>query len=602
MGLLASSVMAAGIVGIAGPASATTVSPEESCAQLESVDLADVTRIEAELVTDGRVVDETGVSGGGREGLPEFCRVQLTVEPEIDIEVWLPTDTYNGRVQSVGGGGYAGRFGYAGMAAALGNGYVTSGTDTGHFGNSGSFALDTQGNLNWQLIEDFAYRGIFEQTEKTFALTEAFYEQDPEYTYWNGCSTGGRQGQMLAQRMPDAYDGIMSGAPAINWDRFLTAELWPQVVMNQDLGGPIAPCKLDLATEAAITACDALDGVEDGVLENPRDCDFDPATLVGTATDCGVVTAAEAEAIGKIWQGPRTTDGEFLWYGLEPSTRLHDSLDYALASTSPFRYAVEHHAYWIEQNPGWNWRMLDYEGFEENFRTAVELYNEVIGTDDADLTAFRDAGGKTLIWHGWIDEVIFPRGTIDYYERIEEEVDGQVTDFARLFMAPGVEHCGGGTGPEPVDPFGALVDWVENGDAPEQLDAALTRDGDVVRTRPLCLYPAVAVWTGSGSTDVAENFECQGGEDPDPEPTDPPTDPTDPTTDPPDPAEPRDPGTDPTDRGTDRSGNGPTDAGGRSGGDLATTGVSGIGLAAMLTALLVLTGSAALLVRRAHRR
>jgi hypothetical protein len=494
-------------VASATPAASTspgvvTLSAPLPCDALDDLSLPEVTAITAQLVTSG--------SSDGQSNLPAFCRVALTVAPQVNIAVWLPTQaTYEGRFQAVGGGGYAGTISFGAMAGALRNGYATASTDTGHSAFTqpgGSFALNPDGTLNWQLIEDFASRSLIELTKKAKTLIAAFYGQDAEYSYWNGCSTGGRQGLMLAQRFPEGYDGILSAAPAINWDRFIPAELWPQIVMRQELGGPIAQCKLGVASQAAVAACDGLDGVVDGVVDEPRRCDFDPSSLVGETTPCGEFTEADARVIRMIWEGPRGTDGSFLWYGLAKGAPLN-----FLAGTFPFPIATDHFRYWIEQNPAFNWQTLDYAGFEQGFRESQELFNDVIGTDDPDLSAFREAGGKVLIWHGWSDQLIFPEGTIDYYERVIKTFHStkQVQRFARLFMAPGVFHCGGGTGPQVFDSFGALVRWVENGEAPDRIIASRVENGVVVRTRPLCAYPYVARYDRKGDPNSAESFKCK---------------------------------------------------------------------------------------------
>jgi len=472
-----------------------------ACDTLDDLSLPDVTAITAQLVTSG--------SSDGQTNLPAFCRVALTVEQQINIAVWLPTDaTYNGRFQAVGGGVYAGVISYGAMGGALRNGYATASTDTGHSTSplSGAFALNPNGTLNWQLIEDFASRSLFELTKKAKTLIDTFYGEPAAYSYWNGCSTGGRQGLMLAQRFPEGYDGILAGAPAINWDRFIPAELWPQVVMQRELGGPIAQCKLGVASLAAVGACDGLDGVVDGVLDDPRRCEFDPSTLVGTSTPCGDITAADARVIQMIWDGPRGTDGSFLWYGLAKGAPLN-----ALAGTNAFPIPVEHFRYWIKRDPAFDWKTLDYAGFEQSFRLSHHLFNDAIGTDNPDLSGFRDAGGKVLMWHGWNDQLIFPEGAIDYYDRVIETLHSteQVQRFARLFMAPGVFHCGGGTGPQVFDMFGALVHWVENGEAPDRIIASRVENNVVVRTRPLCTYPYVARYDGKGDPNSADSFECK---------------------------------------------------------------------------------------------
>lgn len=344
-------------------------------------------------------------------------------------------------------------------------------------------------------------------TLKSRILIDASYGADPVYSYWNGCSTGGRQGLMLVQRLPEAYDGVMAAAPAINWDRFIPAELWPQIIMKEEVGGPVAPCKLQLATAAAIEACDGLDGVRDGLIEDPTLCDFDASELVGDETDCGEFTAADARAINAIWDGARTADGEFLWYGMPRGAPLN-----ALAGSFPFPIATDHVRFWVEQDPSFNWQSLDVESYQSVFERSQELFNDVIGTDDPDLRPFRDNGGKLLMWHGWGDQLIFAEGTIDYYERIIDTLPGnarKVGKFARLFMAPGVAHCGGGTGASSFDAFGALVEWVESGDAPDQIEAARIVGGETQFTRTLCPYPSVARYDGKGDPDTASSFDCR---------------------------------------------------------------------------------------------
>jgi hypothetical protein len=491
-----------------------------TCEDLATLALPDTTITVAELVTTGSFDPPPGsFPPGPVTDLPVFCRVHLVVDPQINIEVWLPADTWNGRFQAVGGGGYAGSISFSAMGGALRDGYATTSTDTGHDSTvtpGGSFALNPDNTLNWQLIEDFASRSLHEMTVKAKALIWAYYGAAPVYSYWNGCSTGGRQGLMEAQRFPDDYDGILSAAPAINWDRFIPAELWPQIVMQQEVGGAIPTCKFGTLNAAVVEACDALDGVEDGLLTDPRQCDFDPAVLecpVDAPPDCDCLTSDEVEAVRKIWEGPRTTDDDFLWYGLAPGAPLN-FLAGSFPSPSgpipfPFPIATDHLGLWVNQDPAWDWQTLDYEGFEEDFQESIDLFNDVIGTDNPDLSAFRDSGGKVIMWHGWLDQLIFPQGSIDYYERVVAQSDLLHTiKFARLFMAPGVFHCAGGPGPDTFDSFGALVEWVEHGKAPNRIVASRIDDGEATMTRPLCPYPRQAVYKGWGSTDVAESFVC----------------------------------------------------------------------------------------------
>jgi hypothetical protein len=453
----------------------------------------------------------TPTGGAALNNLPAFCRVSLVIRPQINIEVWLPL-SWNERFQAVGGGGYAGSISWAALATAIRSGYATASTDTGHNAATqpgGSFALNADGTPNNQLIEDFAFRSLEQLTIQSQELIRVFYAERPKYSYWNGCSTGGRQGLIQAQRLPDGYDGILAAAPAINWDRFIPAELWPQIAMKEEAGGPVGACKFTAATNAAVAACDGFDGVMDGVLEDPRQCRFDPVVLqcpAGATPDCSCLTQKEVAAVRKVWDGPRSSDGNRLWYGMTRGTPTA-----ALSGANAFGISTDHFRYWLERDKDFDWHKLNYASFEAGFQKSRALFNRVIGSDDPDLRAFRREGGKVLLWHGLSDQLIFPEGTIDYYERVMDRVGGlkETQNFARLFLAPGVGHCGGGTGPGTFDMFGELVKWVESGQAPERIIASRTQNNQIVRSRPLCLYPQVAKYTGTGSTDDARNFTCE---------------------------------------------------------------------------------------------
>jgi feruloyl esterase len=432
----------------------------------------------------------------------------------VNIDVWMPVDGWNGRFEGVGGGGYAGGFPQA-LALPVSQGYAAASTDTGHPGGNGAFVLDANGRLDWQLIRDFAYLGIHDMTVVGKAVTAAFYGRLPRYAYWNGCSTGGRQGLSEAQRYPDDYDGILSAAPAINWSRFIPAEFWPELVMLRD-GDFLPQCKFDAFQAAAVAACDlAGDGVRDGVIGDPSRCRFDPRSLIGQATPCGTITAQDAGVVAKILGGPRGTSGESLWYGLTPGTSFAGIAGTTTANGTttgaPFPIALTHIGIWLLQNPGWDWRTATYQQYEQLFTQSVEEYTSVIGTDNPDLHAFAGHGGKVLIWHGQADQLIFPQGTVNYYQHVQATMGGpaRTQQFARLFLAPGVAHCAGGSGPQPDNPFNALVNWVERGKAPRTL-AGVTRDstGAVTASRPICLYPEVATYRGHGDTTRASSFVC----------------------------------------------------------------------------------------------
>lgn len=513
---------------LAAPA-AQAQDPQDKCRALSGLELEQVRDIQAERSGGEGFVAPQGSDLGA---VPEFCRVTITVEPAIGIEVWLPAEGWNGRFKGVGGGGYAGTISWSSLAQAVREGFATASTDTGHVGENpgdGRFGLSENGELNDGLIEDFASRALFEMTAKAKQVTQAFYGEAPVYSYFTGCSTGGRQGLMQVQRTPDAYDGVLAGAPAVNWERFIAAELWPQVVMREETGGVLPGCKWDLANAAAIAACDGDDGVLDEALENPSRCNFDPVALQcsdDTTTDCGCLTSSEVRAITKIWDGAQRADGTPLWPGLERGTS-----HLVLAGEQPFPIAIQH-LKWVMQDPDFDWSEIGYEEFGAYFDQSHAMFNAVIGTDDPDLGEFHAAGGKLIVWHGWTDQFIYPRGTIDYVERVTEAMGAETTaEFLRLFMAPGVDHCQGGVGPngfgqradrqqgtEPMrdgpdhDIFSALMRWVEEGEAPERVVAAKYVNDDpmqgVARSRPLCSWPQVAVWDGSGDVDDAASFAC----------------------------------------------------------------------------------------------
>ncbi|MBQ0902064.1 tannase/feruloyl esterase family alpha/beta hydrolase [Micromonospora sp. U21] len=447
--------------------------------------------------------------------VPAHCAVQLTVtnppaKDQVRIGVWLPTENWNGRFQGTGGGGFSGGSPTATPAAALRDSYAAAATDAGHTGGSGSFALNPDRTLNWQLIADFGYLGIHEMTVTGKALVKAFYGGSSFYSYFNGCSTGGRQALMEAQRYPSDYDGIAAASPAVNWTKFHPAQFWGQLQMMLS-GNVVAPCKLALAAEAAITACDPRDGVTDGMIGDWQGCRFDARKLVGTTTDCGTFTAADADLVNKIWEGPRDAEGEFLWYGLERGANLQSLNNSANGTQLPFGVGLEWFRYFLLQNPGWDWRTMTYDQYLLLFQQSVLQYQAVIATDDPDLSAFRDAGGKVAFWHGTADPLIFFRGTVDYYQRLEAAMGGtkQTQKFARFFVAPGVGHCGGGQGAAPTNLLDAVVNWVERGKAPNQLTGQRNDSaGNPVLSRPVCQYPLVARYKGHGSTSEAKNFTC----------------------------------------------------------------------------------------------
>jgi hypothetical protein len=472
-------------------------------------------------------------------GTVPFCLVKLRVPEAINIWVGLPMDgQWNGRWQSMGGGGYAGSVNVP--TPALNGGYAAATTDTGHtVQDGGRFGMGEPGVPNGPLQQDFAYRSEHLMVVLGKQLVEAFYGQQPVFSYWNGCSTGGRQGLRMAQDYPDDYDGVLAGAPAIHWDRFQATFLWHSMVIRQENNGPIGGGDRDvlaakqlLATQKAIAACDAIDGITDGIINDPRQCEYSAAADASlTLSDCtagnaACLTPAEASAIDLMWQGPvACADGSAdcdvpdnanrnlaqrnirLWYGQARGTPLT-----ALGGATPFFIGTEQPKYWVYFDPDWNWQTLDYGNYPQFFADTVDKVGPMMASDNPDLTAFRDKGGKLMLYHGWSDPLIMPEGTIDYYNRVNQAMGNgdysRTREFARLFMAPGVGHCAGGDGPQPQNWFESLVNWVENDTAPETVLAVKQLDNGATRSRPLCPHPARAEWTGQGSTDDAANFAC----------------------------------------------------------------------------------------------
>jgi hypothetical protein len=451
------------------------------------------------------------------------CRVDLlygtSADQNINIRVGLPLNSldggtggvegaWNGRTQGIGGGGCAGSLN---VNAPVNAGYVGSGTDTGHAGGDCSPGVNLDGTYNYQFIQDFIRNAIKAQVLFSKSIARTYYAEKPAYNYWNGCSTGGRQGYLLAQELGSELDGILANAPAIYWTRFQTAQMWGQVVMRELLGGPIAPAKLNQATASAIAACDAADGVADGVIDDPRTCKFSAtANICGTPTApaANCLTPQEADAIDKIWDGPRNAKGEKIWFGLDRGTSLP-----ALNGAMPFFLGVIQFQ-WNVHDRTFDWTTVSPEEYPQMAQDGSRNIADVTDTF-GDLDSFRRHGGKLLTFVGMNDQLIMPRGVINYYREMASRYGNEpdfdrVQRFYRLFRAPGVAHCGGGVGPQPQGLFDALVNWVENDVAPERILAQNSTGGVVTRTRPLCPYPQTAIYNGSGSTDDAANFRCGG--------------------------------------------------------------------------------------------
>jgi len=443
--------------------------------------------------------------GGGAEAtaLPEHCRMAVVLAPSadshIEMEVWLPTGNWNGKFQAVGNGGWAGSISYGAMAGALTEGYAVASNDTGHSGGSALFAIDHP-----EKLVDFAYRAVHEMTVQSKSIIAAYYGRAPRLSYWNGCSTGGRQGLMSAQRYPNDFDAILAGAPA-NYHTHLHAwDLSVAVPALLDPAAAVPPEKLELVNRAVLGACDAGDAVADGLLNDPRACGFDVAELqcrAGDAADC--LTAPQVASVKRAYAPATTSAGEVVFPGKDPGseTGFGGVLGGQRApgiSVGSFQVAYG--------DPNWDPLAFDVD---RDLPVVDRRVGALVNAVDPDLRAFKARGGKLLLYHGWNDTAISAGNSIDYYESVLAEMGPGQEDWIRLFMAPGMGHCGGGVGPNQVNWLGALERWRETGTPPDRLDAVRVSGSRVDMTRPLCPYPQVAQYTGVGSTNDAANFVCR---------------------------------------------------------------------------------------------
>jgi len=452
-----------------------------------------------------------------------YCQVDILFgtnpNQNINIRVGLPLNSrdggtggvegaWNGRTQGIGGGGCSGN---TNVTSPVNAGYVGSGSDAGHAGGDCEPGVNTDGTYNLQFINDFIRNGMKAQVLFMKSVAKSYYGEKPAFNYWNGCSTGGRQGYVIAQELGTELDGILANAPAMYWTRFQTAQMWGQIAMRDLTGGPIDANKTAQATASAVAACDANDGVVDGVIDDPRTCKFSAtANICGTptapATNC--LTPAEAQAVDLIWDGPRNADGNRIWFGLDRGTNI--GTGFALNSAFPFPLGVTQF-HWDEHDRTFDWQTVPRSGYPQVAQDGSRNIADVTDTF-GNLDTFRRSGGKLLTLVGANDQLIYPRGVINYYRQMASRYDRghhfghgndidfrDVQRFYRLFRVPGAGHCAVPNG------FPALVDWVENGVAPKEI---IQQSG--TRTRPMCPYPQKAIYNGSGSTDDASNFHCGG--------------------------------------------------------------------------------------------
>jgi feruloyl esterase len=435
--------------------------------------------------------------------LPPFCRVVVqiasTADSQIGGEIWLPLTHWNNKLLAVGSGGWGGAISYDALAEGLRRGYSASATDDGHTDAGGRFVMGHP-----EKLIDFAYRAEHEMTLEAKRLITALYGQVPVHSYWSGCSGGGREGLLQAARYPQEFDGMVVGDPA-NIRRNAWA-LWLAVQTFKDPDARIPPEKYPMIHQAVLDACDASDGLKDGLIGEPERChpDFKALECKG-ADDPSCLTPRQVQSAQAVTSPLKTSTGEILFPRLEPGTELRWAR--LAGGPEPAALFLDEYRYVVYGKLDWDWRTFDVD------RDAAKAHaiDSRVDEFDPNLTAFASRGGKLLIYHGWADQQVAPGSSVEFYKaaRDHSSVDRSQSDWIRLFMAPGMGHCQGGEGPDTFDALGALEQWVEKGDAPERIVASQLKNGHVERTRPLCPYPKVARYDGKGSADDEASFVCR---------------------------------------------------------------------------------------------
>ena len=478
-----------------------------SCGSLSTLALPNVTITLAQAVEAGPFSPPAqGSAPETSRALPAFCRVAATLTPsrdsDIKIEVWMPASGWNGKFQAVGNGAFNGSIAYPAMMTALSRGYATSSTDTGHVGNSGSFALGHP-----EKVIDFGWRAVHEMTTASKTIIAAYYDAGPKFSYWNGCSAGGRQAMKEAQRFPADFDGIIAGAPGLDWTGRAAQAVRVANVLEKNESARLSPPQTQLLHRAVVQACDAQDGLKDGLIADPVRCIFDPAVLQCKGAEAAVcLTPAQVDAARLIYSSVLNPKTKREIAGLAPGSELGWTLTGWTASARAT--GLDQFRFIVFNDPGWDVQRFN---LDSDIARAEDADGGTINALDPNVKPFIDRGGKLIQYHGWSDPQISPANSTQYYSRVLAALGpaASIQNSYRLFMAPGMGHCGGGEGPNTFDMVAALEQWVERGKAPDQIVASHATGGVIDRTRPLCPYPQVAFYTGTGSTDEAANFECR---------------------------------------------------------------------------------------------
>jgi feruloyl esterase len=520
---------------------------QNSCEDLKKLVLDHVAISSAVLVEAGPLKQPAGSPFKMPDvNLPRHCEVAGVARPtsdsEIDFLLWLPlAEAWNGKYMQLGNGGWAGIIQAASLARPLALGYAVSATDDGHH------AQGMMPDASWAVghpekLLDFGYRALHETALASKAILRAYFGKTDGHAYFVGCSDGGREALMEAERYPEDFDGVLAGAPASHWTRLITGALWMEQALNSKPESKISAAKLPAIQRAALAQCDALDGVKDGLIEDPRACHFDPSVLLCKgAEDAECLTQPQIDAIKKVYSGPiDPVTGEKLYSGYEPGTEAEPGgWNPWIVGPLQNAFANSYFSQALHENTPWDWRTAD---IGREVRLADAKTGEFLNSWNPDLRSFRAHGGKLIQYHGWGDAAIAPGDSVAFYEQVRaflatypdprSKDPASIDLFYRLFLVPGMQHCGGGQGPTnfgngngPIeaglpddaehDILLALDRWVTQGVAPEHIIASGSVRADPKAgvtgghlTRPLCVYPAVARYKGQGDTNAAENFEC----------------------------------------------------------------------------------------------
>ncbi len=510
--VLMTTLFAAATVTTAGVNGELTAAGTRSCESLASLTLPGTTITFATAVDAGAFTPPPVGGTAPRpaavqafRNLPAFCRVAAALKPssdsDIKIEVWMPASGWNGKFQGVGNGGWAGSISYPALAAALAAGYATASTDTGHVGNTAAFAVGHP-----EKLVDMGYRAVHEMTVQGRAIVDAYFGSRPTRSFWNGCSQGGRQAITEAERYPADYDAILAGAPGIYNMELHVTRVALNAFVHRTADSSIPAEKYAMVHDAVLAACDARDGVKDGVIDNPTRCAFDPGVLACKGADGpSCLTTAQLETMRALYGPIKNGEGAIVSPPLlQPGTELGWA---TLAGPKPLGLATEAMQYVVFKDASWDWHRFNPA---TDIDLALRSDERVLGLTDPNLKPFFDRGGKLLMYHGWGDPQVPAQNTVRYFNDVVKTTGkGVVGKSVQLYMVPGMGHCQGGPGTDTFDKMGAIEHWVETGRAPGQIIASHMKDGKVDRTRPLCPYPLVAQYKGTGSTDDAASFICK---------------------------------------------------------------------------------------------